>query len=135
MSKKLLQLSDYLKELKKKKSETENKLQDIKDDIDIVQKEMIEIMTTEELSNFNRYGTTFSLVLKEYPSAVIERKAELYDRMKEKGFEHLFSINAQTLSATINELISNNEGVLPWWLDGLIKMAEKATIRVTKSKK
>ena len=44
-------------------------------------------------------------------------------------------INSQTLTATVKELISENEGILPTWLDGLIKVAEKNNIRVMKTKK
>ena len=55
--------------------------------------------------------------------------------MKANGFEDLFTINSQTLSATVKELISENGGVLPTWLEGLIKVAEKNTLRVAKQKK
>ena len=55
--------------------------------------------------------------------------------MKANGFEDLFSINSQTLSATVKELIAGNDGVLPEWLEGLVKIAEKNSIRVAKSKK
>jgi len=47
----------------------------------------------------------------------------------------LFTINSLTLTATVKELINENNGVLPEWLDGLIKVAEKNTIRMAKSKK
>ena len=52
--------------------------------------------------------------------------------MKEKGFEHLFTINTNTLSATVKELIAENEGKLPEWLDGLINQTEKQAIRIKK---
>ena len=55
--------------------------------------------------------------------------------MKEKGYEDLFTINSKTLAATVTELISENEGALPNWLEGLIKVSEKNTIRMVKSKK
>ena len=57
----------------------------------------------------------------------------LYPLMKEKGYEHLFTINANTLQATVKEMISENEGKLPEWLDGLINTYEKQTIRVKKN--
>ena len=135
MDNKLLELSDFLKELKDKKTELEFKLKNLNGEIESVTTEMIDMMTTEELSSFNRNGVNFSLVMQEYPSPEPERKAELYDVMKEQGYEELFSINSQTLQATVKELMSNNAGALPDWLDGLIKIAEKASIRVTKSKK
>ena len=135
MNTKLLELSDRLKELRTQKSDLEREVKGINEEIDGVTTEMIDLMTTEELTSFNRNGTTFSLVTQEYPAPEPERKGELWEAMKENGFEDLFTINSQTLSATVKELIAANEGVLPEWLDGLIKIAEKNSIRVAKSKK
>lgn len=134
MNDKLLALSDRLKELKDRKSSLEKDLKDTNAEIDGVMVEMIELMTTDELESFNRNGTTFSMVTSVYPAPEPERKKELWDVMKANGFEDLFSINSQTLTATLKELISENEGVIPEWLNGLIKITEKNQIRVTKSK-
>lgn len=135
MDNRLLELSDKLKELRLVKSDLEAQTKGVNEEIDGVMTEMIGIMTTEELTSFNRNGTTFSLVTTEYPSPEPDRKAELWEAMKANGFEDLFTINSQTLSATIKELISEHDGILPNWLEGLIKIAEKNTIRVAKSKK
>lgn len=135
MNNKLLQLSDELRELRSKKSELEYEAKKVNGEIENVTTEMIDLMTTDELTSFNRNGTTFSLVTQEYPAPEPERKPELWEAMKEQGYEHLFSINSQTLQATVKELISENDGVLPEWLDGLVKVAEKNSIRLTKSKK
>ena len=135
MNTKLLELSDRLKELRMQKSDLEREVKGINEEIDGVTTEMIDLMTTEELTSFNRNGTTFSLVTQVYPAPEPERKGELWEVMKKNGFEDLFTINSQTLSATVKELIAANEGILPEWLDGLIKIAEKNSIRVAKSKK
>ena len=135
MNTKLLELSDRLKDLRTQKSDLEIEVKGINEEIDGVTTEMIDLMTTEELTSFNRNGTTFSLVTQEYPAPEPERKGELWEVMNKNGFEDLFTINSQTLSATVKELIAANEGVLPEWLDGLIKIAEKNSIRVAKSKK
>ena len=135
MNTKLLELSDRLKELRTQKSDLEREVKGINEEIDGITTEMIDLMTTEELTSFNRNGTTFSLVTQEYPAPEPERKGELWEVMKKNGFEDLFTINSQTLSATVKELIAANEGILPEWLDGLIKIAEKNSIRVAKSKK
>ena len=135
MNTKLLELSDRLKELRMQKSDLEREVKGINEEIDGVTTEMIDLMTTEELTSFNRNGTTFSLVTQEYPTPEPERKGELWEVMKKNGFEDLFTINSQTLSATVKELIAANEGILPEWLDGLIKITEKNSIRVVKSKK
>lgn len=131
----LLELSDRLKELRDKKGDLEYEVKQVNGEIENITTEMIGLMTTDELSSFNRNGVTFSLVTQEYPAPEPERKPELWAAMKEQGFEHLFTINAQTLQATVKELIAENDGVLPTWLEGLVKIAEKNSIRLTKSKK
>lgn len=135
MNNELLNLSDKLKDLKDRKSELEYETKKINGEIETTIIEMIGYMTTDELISFNRNGTIFSLITQEYPAPEPDRKPELWKVMKEQGYEHLFSINSQTLQATVKEIISENEGMLPEWLGGLIKVAEKNTIRLTKSKK
>lgn len=135
LNNKLLELSDTLKLLKERKSELDAEAKKIEEEIDGVTTEMIGIMTTEELTSFKRDGTTFSLVVQEYPSAEPDRKPELWDAMRSNGYGDLFSINSKTLSATVKELMTENGGALPEWLEGLIKIAEKNSIRMTKSKK
>lgn len=132
--KRMLELADKLKELRDLKAEQEAELKSTNGDIADVESELIAIMTAEECGGFKRNGVTFSLVVREFPSAIPECKEELYDTMKAHGFEHLFTINTQTLQATVKELKANNENMLPEWLDGLIQIAEKTAIRVAKSK-
>lgn len=135
MNTELLDLSDRLKELRAEKSDLDCEMKRVNEEIDGITTQMIDLMTTEELTSFNRNGTTFSLVTQQYPAPEPERKAELWAVMKEQGYEDLFTINSQTLSGTVKELIANNDGVLPEWLDGLIRVAEKNSIRMAKSKK
>lgn len=129
---KMLELADQLKKQRDEKNALDFSLKELNKEIELTEQELIQQMTTEECESFKRNGVTFSLVKKEYPSAVPEKKSELYDIMKEQGFEHLFTINTQTLSATLKELKANNEDILPEWLDGLVQITEKASIQVRK---
>ena len=79
--------------------------------------------------------TLKDLVIKEFPGAVPEEKEELYRRMREHGFDHLFTINTMTLGATVKELKANNDDILPDWLEGVIQIYEQPSIRVAKSRK
>lgn len=130
----MMNLADRLKVLRDEKSDMQAQLKDIQTDIDTVEAQLIELMTNEECTGFDRNGTRFSLVIKTYPGAVPEKKDELYDRMKEHGFEHLFTINTRTLQGTVKELIANNDDMLPDWLEGLINQYEDASIMVRKSR-
>ena len=132
--KSMMQLADRLVTLREMKDATQAGLKDINDQIDEVQAQLIEAMTQQECSGFKHDGRTFSLVIKEYPGAVPENKQELYDAMREHGFEHLFTINPMTLSGTVKELKANNDDVLPEWLEGLINIYEQTSITVRKTK-
>ena len=132
--KSMLAAADTLKALRDEKLELQEKLKGVQEGIDDVKAELIQYMTDEECTGFDRNGSHFSLVIREYPGAVPEEKEELYRRMREHGFEHLFTINVQTLSGTIKELKANNDDVLPDWLEGVIQIYEEPNIRVTKSR-
>ena len=133
--KRMLELTDRLVELKESKAATEAQLFAINGDIEAVQEQLVAIMTEQECSGFKRGNKNFSLVVTALPSPVVECKAELWEVMKANGYEGLFTINSRTLQSTVKELIEANDGVLPDWLDGLMRVAEKATVRVTKSTK
>lgn len=132
---KRFRLAEYLKELRDKKQELDAQVKGINGEIENVSAELIADLMENESTGFNYKGYNFTLVVREYPSAEPERKDELYAVMKEQGYEDLFTINSQTLSATVRDLKENNDDVLPEWLDGLIKIAEKATIQIRKGRK
>ena len=128
----MLELADQLKQLRDQKAELDFETKEVNKQIEGVELDLIQEMTTEECESFKRNGVLFSLVRKEYPSAIPEMKGELYEVMKQRGFEHLFTINTQALQATLKELKANNEDLMPEWLDGLIQIAEKQSIQVRK---
>jgi len=132
---KRFELAEFLKELRDEKDALEEKIKGLNVDIESVTQELIEDLIANESTGFNYKGFNFSLVVKEYPAPEPERKDELWQAMKEQGFEHLFTINSQTLGATLKELKANNDDTMPEWLDGLIKIAEKSSIRISKGRK
>lgn len=131
--KSMMSLADRLITLREMKDATQAGLKDINEQIDEVQAQLIEAMTSQECTGFKHDGKTFSLVIKEYPGAVPENKQELYDAMREHGFEHIFTINPMTLSGTVKELKANNDDILPDWLEGLVSIYEQTSISVRKS--
>ncbi len=132
MEQKMFELADKYKQLRLQKDQLQFQTKLINAELDELEKMLIQEMVGEEITSFRRDGSMFTVVTKEYPSAVVERKAELYDTMKEQGFEHLFTINTNTLSATIKELKANNDDILPQWLEGLVQIAEKQLIQLRK---
>ncbi len=132
MEERMFEIADKYKGLRITKDDLQFQLKELNKEIDIVERELIDAMMNDEVQNFKRNGATFSMVLKEYPSAVVERKHELFEVMKKNGFEHLFTINSNTLSSTLKELKENNEDIMPDWLEGLVQICEKPSIRLKK---
>ena len=131
----MLQAADTFKSLRDKKLELQDQLKAVQEKIDETEAKLIELMVSEECTGFDRNGSRFSLVIREYPGAVPEEKEELYRRMRAHGFDHLFTINPMTRSGTVKELKANNDDQLPDWLEGVVKIFEQPSIRVAKSKK
>ena len=67
-------------------------------------------------------------------SAQTERKADLYDALKEQGFGDLVyeTVNANSLSAFVKEQKAENGDELPGWLSGLVNLYEKTSVGVRK---
>ena len=64
-------------------------------------------------------------------------KDELYSKLREEGYGDLIheTINANSLSSFIKEQISENDNLLPSWLEGLVNVYERNTVGVRKATK
>ena len=131
----MLALADRYKELKDKKADMLEAMKALQEELDSAKAKLIESMISAECTGFKRNGFGYSLVIKEYPGAIPEVKDKLYDAMREHGFEHLFTIPTNTLSATLKELKANNDDKLPDFLEGMVGSYEEATIQVRKATK
>lgn len=140
----LLELADKLKELKEKKKSLDDEVKANNAEIESIEEQLVQAMLQEEMQNFNRAGTLFYLNTKVFASAVPEKKAELYEALKENGFADVVveTVNSNTLSALVKEQIAeidevNEEGkqVLPEWLNGLVNTYEKQSVGMRKASK
>jgi hypothetical protein len=135
MEKKIFELADKLKELRELKKWTESELKEINATIEQTDYDLSNLMAESETQSFNRSGTLFYLNTKTYASAAAEKKEDLYQTLKEKGFGSLVveTVNANSLSAFVKEQIMENEDVLPSWLDEKVNVFEKTTVGVRKA--
>lgn len=133
----MYELAEKLKTLRDEKKEAEQRVKDINADIDDVEKQLVSVMTDTETQNFTRAGTMFSLTNKTRASAMADRKDELYAALKSEGYGDLVyeTVNANSLSAFVNEQISENNEALPQWLEGLVNVYEQTKIAVRKAAK
>ena len=131
----LFALADELRELKETKKRLEDELKAIGLDIDRVDADLAQRMADTETQNFTRNGTMFCLTNTTRASATAGRKDDLFEALREAGYGDLVyeTVNANSLSAFVKEQTSENEDVLPQWLDGLVNVFEKTTVGVRKA--
>ena len=135
ISNEMFALAERLKELRDAKSASEQKTKDINAELDEVEQELAQMMVDTETQNFTRGGTMFSLTNKTRASAVADSKAKLYRALKRKGHGDLVyeTVNANSLSAFVNEQIAENNEELPKWLNGLVNVYEQTKVSVRKA--
>lgn len=133
----LFDLADRLKGLKEQKKQKESELKNVNDMIFEVESALAELMTLSETQNFTRSGTMFSLTTSTKASTKAGRKDELYALLKDAGYGDLVveTVNPSSLSAFVKEQISENDDVLPQWLEGLVNVFEKTSVSIRKNKK
>ena len=133
--KRMFTLAEELKNLRNQKKEAEQRVKDVNAELDKVEHELADLMAGTETQNFTKSGTMYSLTVKTRASAVAERKDKLYDALKKNGYGDLVyeTVNANSLSAFVNEQVAQNEDNLPAWLEGLVNIYEQAKVSVRKA--
>jgi len=129
----LFALADRLRELREEKDAQTAILKDINADIDAVEYKLTEAMAKAECPNFTRNGKQYIMTPTTRWSPEPDRKEELYAALKENGYDHLFTVNAQTLGSFVKEQVNetadeNGETHIPDWLLGLVKSYEDVGI-------
>ena len=130
-SKQLMSTSADLLKLKNEKSELEEDIKRVKQQIEIQQNKLIELMTEEEIQNFkDKNGVTFSLKTTIIPNVLAENKVALVEALKENGYEGLVKeeVNAQTFKSFVKEQGWETTEELPEYLQNIVSLYEKTTI-------
>jgi hypothetical protein len=132
---KMFELADRLKALRDEKKEIEQSLKDINAELEEVDAVLAQLMTDTETQNFTRSGTMFCLTNTTRAAAMADRKEDLFEALRAEGYGGLIyeTVNANSLSAFVREQISENDDVLPDWLNGLVNVFEKTTVGVRKA--
>ena len=131
----MYELAEQLKTLRDEKKETEQRVKDINAALHDVEYRLATMMADTEMQNFIRAGTMFSLTHKTRASAAVDRKDELYAALKSEGYGDLVyeTVNANSLSAFVNEQIAENDEALPEWLEGLVNVYEQIKVSIRKA--
>jgi hypothetical protein len=134
-SEKMFELADRLKALRDEKKDAEQRVKELNAALDETDAALAQLMTDTETQNFTRSGTMFFLTNTTRASATADRKDELFEALRAEGYGGLVyeTVNANSLSAFVREQISENDDVLPDWLEGLVSVFEKTTVGVHKA--
>jgi len=134
-SEKMFELADRLKVLRDEKKDAEQRVKELNAALDETDAALAQLMTDTETQNFTRSGTMFCLTNTTRASATADRKDELFKALRAEGYGGLVyeTVNANSLSAFVREQISENDDVLPDWLEGLVSVFEKTTVGVRKA--
>lgn len=131
----MYELAERLKMLRDEKKEAEQRVKEINEALDEAEYRLAEMMVNTETQNFTRAGTMFSLTHKTRAAAAADRREELYAALKDAGYGDLVyeTVNANSLSAFVNEQITENNEALPEWLEGLVNVFEQTKVSVRKA--
>lgn len=134
-SEKMFELADRLKALRDEKKDAEQRVKELNAALDETDAALAQLMTDTETQNFTHSGTMFCLTNTTRASATADRKDELFEALRAEGYGGLVyeTVNANSLSAFVREQISENDDVLPDWLEGLVSVFEKTTVGVRKA--
>ena len=132
----MFELADRLKELRERKAELADETKANNAEIEQAEYDLSQLMAQTETQSFQRAGTLFYLTTKTYASADKEHKDELFDALRNEGYGSLITetVNANSLSAFVKEQMSENDDVLPDWLEGKVNVLDKVTVALRKSK-
>ena len=133
-------LADKLRELREEKEAQNQLLKDLNAEIDAVEYKLTEAMAAAECPNFTRGDKQFIMTTTTRWSAEAERKEDLYAALRASGYDHLFTVNPQTLGSFVREQVgemADTNGVthVPGWLSGLVKSYDDVGITMKSTTK
>ena len=137
MDNKMFELADKLRALRQEKDDFTAMLKDVNEDIEAVESELSDVMANAECTSFTRGDKQFIMTTTSRWSAEADRKEDLYAALRDNGYEHLFTVNHQTLGSFVREQVAesmddNGETHVPDWLSGLVKSYDDIGITMKK---
>jgi len=130
----MFDLADRLKSLKAEKKALNSRLKEVNQEIEATENGLVASMVDEEMQNFNRAGYLFYLRTDTFVRPIPDRKAELYEWLKDNDHGALVyeTVNANSLRAFVREL--NENGELPVELGQLVVVTERPTVGMRKAR-
>ncbi len=136
MAENLMEMADKLRDLKEEKDRLQKDLKEVNAGIEEINGQLVSEMMENELQSFKRNGITFYLQTDYYASVIADegKQAQLYRNLRGEGFGDIIreTIHPQTLKAFSKEQFKEHDHQLPSWLEGLINFYPKDSVRMRK---
>ncbi len=131
----MLRAAERLKELRERKKDLEEQLENVKADIRKADTALSDMMAETETQNFTHAGTMFCLTTKVRASAKDGLRSELFSALRANGAGNMITetVNANTLSSFVKEQMEGNHDQLPDWLKPVVNVYEQTTVGVRKA--
>jgi len=129
-------LADQVAELRDRRDNFKAQFDETKAELEVAEKELVDLMVAEDMPKFTRNGRTFYLSMKLLASILPDKKAECYEWLKENGYGTLVieTVMAQTLTAFVKELRGDDDAPLPVGLEEFLKVYEESKLNIRKGK-
>jgi hypothetical protein len=145
-------IADRFKALREQRDALKEALTAANKTLEEAEQRLTDAMSEAECPNFTRSGKQFIMTATTRWSAEKERKSDLYAALRKNGYDHLFSVNAQTLASFVREQVEESaaahpgadenagspcgsEPHVPQWLDGLVKSYDDIGITLKNASK
>jgi hypothetical protein len=130
----MLLLADKLAAIKDRLDAIADEESELKKEKEAVEKQLIDMMTAEEVEKFTRNGRTFFPQVKTNVSIKADEKEAAHAWLKENGFGDLVKeqVNAQSLTSWYKEM--TEQGELPEDFASMLNVFEKITIGMRKGR-
>ncbi len=131
----MLGYAEKLKELREEKSRHEETIKILNEQIGKLELDLIDIMVESDTPSFDHAGTKFSLKSTVYASIYADSKEECFNALRQNGAGELIheTVNSNTFSAYVRELMEENNGELPEFLVPYTNVFKKNTVALRKS--
>ena len=130
----MIELAKELLKFNKAIKDTEEIVQYLKEKRDNIEIRLINEMVDDEVSNLSIDGQKIYLATRISVSPKSGRKDALFEALTDNGYADIIkpTINANTLTATVRELMEHNDNQVPEWLADKVSLYTVTNARIRK---
>lgn len=130
----MIELAKELLKFNKAIKDTEEIVQYLKEKRDNIEKRLINEMVDDEVNNLSIDGQKIYLATRISVSPKSGRKDALFAALTDNGYADIIkpTINANTLTATVRELMEHNDNQIPEWLADKVSLYTVTNARIRK---